>query len=131
MANALKGKTSACLVFVTPNERAIEALRVFIEGHMEYMKAKSHETGPLKLIHYSFSESPEWADNSRWHTGETPSTTERRVFHLFEIYENLEGLQHHWTETQEFIGEYYELIETHNIEVHTFNQMKIIQSLWE
>ena len=98
---------------------------------MEYMKAKSHETGPLKLIHYSFSESPEWTDNSRWHTGETPSTTERRVFHLFEIYENLEGLQHHWTETQEFIGEYYELIETHNIEVHTFNQMKIIQSLWE
>ena len=98
---------------------------------MEYMKAKSHETGPLKLIHYSFSESPEWADNSRWHTGETHSTTERRVFHLFEIYENLEGLQHHWTETQEFIGEYYELIETHNIEVHTFNQMKIIQSLWE
>ena len=104
MANALKGKTSACLVFVTPNERATEALRVFIEGHMEYMKAKSHETGPLKLIHYSFSESPEWADNSRWHTGETPSTTERRVFHLFEIYENLEGLQHHWTETEEFIG---------------------------
>ena len=42
---------------------------------------------------------------------------------------NLEGLQHHWTETQEFIGEYYELIETYNIEVHTFNQMKIIQSL--
>ena len=25
MANALKGKTSACLVFVTPNERATEA----------------------------------------------------------------------------------------------------------
>ena len=46
MANALKGKTSACLVFVTPNERATEALRVFIEGHMEYMKAESHETGP-------------------------------------------------------------------------------------
>ena len=58
MANALKGKTSACLVFVTPNERATEALRVLIEGHMEYMKAKSHETGPLKLIHYSFSEGP-------------------------------------------------------------------------
>ena len=34
MANALKGKTLACLVFVTPNERATEALRVFIEGHM-------------------------------------------------------------------------------------------------
>ena len=53
------------------------------------------------------------------------------MFHLFEIYENLEGLQHHWTETQEFIGEFYELLETHNIELHTFNQMKIIQSLWE
>ena len=48
-----------------------------------------------------------------------------------EIYENLEGLQHHWMQTQEFIGEFYELLETHNIEVHTFNQMKIIQSLWE
>ena len=76
------------MVFVTPNERATEALRVFIEGHMEYMKTKSHENGPLKLIHYSFSESPEWSDNSRWHTGETPGTTERRVFHLFEILFN-------------------------------------------
>ena len=58
MANALKGKTSACLVFVTPNESATEALRVFIEGHMEYMRAKSHETGSLKLIHYSFLKVP-------------------------------------------------------------------------
>ena len=52
MANELKGKTSVSIVYVTPNERATEALRVFIEGHMEYMKTKSHETGPLKLIHY-------------------------------------------------------------------------------
>ena len=51
MANVLKGKKSACMVFVTPNERATEALRVFIEGHMEYMRTKSHEDGPLKLIH--------------------------------------------------------------------------------
>ena len=131
MANALKGKTSVSIIYITPNERATEALRVFIEGHMEYMRTKGHETGPLKLIHYSISESHEWADNSRWQTGETPETTGRRVFHLFEIYENLEGLQHHWMETQEFISEFYELLETHKIEVHTFNQMKIIQSLWE
>ena len=131
MANALKGKTSACMVFVTPNERATEALRVFIEGHMEYMKTKSHEDGPLKLIHYSFSESPEWSDNSRWHTGETPGITDRRVFHLFEIYENPEGLRHHWMETQEFIDEVYEIFETHKIEVQYFNQMQIIQSLWD
>ena len=38
---------------------------------MEYMRTKSHETGPLKLIQYSISESHEWADNSRWQTGET------------------------------------------------------------
>ena len=131
MANALIGNFSVSIILIAPDEKATDALRILIEGHMEFMKTKSYQDGPLKLIHYSVSESPEWSEKSRWHTTETPGTTGRRVFHLFEIYENLEGLQHHWTETQEFIGEYYELIETHNIEVHTFNQMKIIQSLWE
>ena len=126
MANALKGNTSVSIIDITPNERATEAPRVFIEGHMEYMRTKSHETGPLKLNCDSVSESHEWADNSQWQTGETPETTGRRVFHLFEIYENLEGLQDHWMEMQEFVGEFYELLETHNIEVHTLNQMKII-----
>ena len=56
MANALKGKTSVSIIYITPNERATEALRVFIEGHMEYMRTKSHETGPLKLICDSVSE---------------------------------------------------------------------------
>ena len=34
MANALKGKTSVSIIYITPNERATEALRVFIEGHI-------------------------------------------------------------------------------------------------
>ena len=130
MANALRGNFSVSIIMIAPDEKATDALRILIEGHMEFMKTKSYQEGPLKLIHYSVSESPEWSEKSRWHTTETPRTTGRRVFHLFEIYENLEGLQHHWMETQEFIGEFYELVETHNIEVHTFNQMKIIQSLW-
>ena len=56
MANVLKGKTSVSIIYITPNERATEALRVFIEGHTEYMRTKSHETGPLRLIHYFISE---------------------------------------------------------------------------
>jgi|TARA_A100001388_G_scaffold259087_1_gene226123 hypothetical protein len=131
MANALKGNSSVSIVWITPNEKATEALRIFIEGHMEFMKTKSYRDGPLKLIHYSISEGPEWNDQSRWHTGETPGTTGRRVFHLFEIYENLEGLQHHWMEAEEFQEEIYQIFEVYKIEIHQFNQMKIIQSLWE
>ena len=83
------------VVWITPNEKATEALRIFIEGHTEFMKTKSYQDGPLKLIHYSISEGPKWNDQSRWQTGETPGTIGRRIFQLFEIYENLEGLQHH------------------------------------
>ena len=131
MANALRGNFSVSIILIAPDEKATDALKILIEGHMEFMKTKSYQDGPLKLIHYSVSESPEWSEKSRWHTTETPGTTGRRVFHLFEIYESLEGLQHHWMEAEEFQEEIKQTLDIYKIEIHQFNQMKIIQSLWE
>ena len=48
------------------------------------------------------------------------------MFNLFEIYAKEDGLRHYWLETQEFIREFNERLETHKIEVHMFNQMEII-----
>ena len=60
MANALRGNFSVSIIMIAPDEKATDALRILIEGHMEFMKTKSYQDGPLKLIHYSVSESPEW-----------------------------------------------------------------------
>ena len=48
MANALRGNSSVSIVWITPNEKATEALRIFIEGQMEFMKTKSYRDGPFK-----------------------------------------------------------------------------------
>ena len=51
MANALRGNFSVSIIMIAPDEKATDALRILIEGHMEFMKTKSYQDGPLKLIH--------------------------------------------------------------------------------
>jgi hypothetical protein len=36
------------------------------------MREKSHKDGPLKLIHYSVSESPEWKNDGTYIAGPAP-----------------------------------------------------------
>ena len=54
------GKSTVTFVWIASNENAVEALRVFIQGHYEFMKEKSYREGPLKLLQYTISESPEY-----------------------------------------------------------------------
>ena len=147
MGNELVGKTTVTFVWIAPNETAVEALRVFFQGHYEFMKEKSYREGSLKLIQYSISESPEyegmclpWSSHQvgslepgykKFGQGEFPKTTGRTVFTLFEIYENEDGLHHHWIESEPFQDEFVELHDAHKIELQMFNHMKIIQSLWD
>ena len=51
MADALVGKFSVTFVFVAPTEEGAEAMRIMFDGHANFMGVKSHEHGPLKLIH--------------------------------------------------------------------------------
>ena len=51
MADALVGKFSVTFVFVAPTEEGVEAMRTMFDGHANFMGVKSHEHGPLKLIH--------------------------------------------------------------------------------
>ena len=51
MTNALIGNFSVSIIMIAPDEKATDALRILIEGHMEFMKTKSYQDGPLKLIH--------------------------------------------------------------------------------
>jgi len=132
MANALVGKVSASITCVAPNNTAAEALRDFFVGHREFMEEKSYRSGPLSMVHYSISESPEYErDDAAWAQGKYPETTGKTIFHLYEIYESADGLHHHWIESAEFLPIFGELCATHQIKVEVNNQMKIIQSLWD
>ena len=131
MANALVGKTTVKFFFICPDEKAVSALRIFFEGHMEFMQNKSHREGPLKLIQYEISEGPEWANLEEFYDGKFPSRTGRTIFTLSEIYETEDGLHHHWMESKEFGPVLPTLMEENNIDLQVFNQMKIIQSLWD
>ena len=132
MANALVGKVSVSITWLAPNDIAAEALRDFFVGHREFMEEKSYQDGPLSMVHYSISESPEYEqDYSAWGQGKFPSTTGRTVFQLYEIYESEEGLHHHWIESAEFLPIMSELCAAHQIKLVVNNQMKVIQSLWE
>ena len=147
MGDTLVGKSTVTFVWIASTETAVEALKVFFEGHYEFMKEKSYKDGPLKLIHYSISESPEyegmclpWSPDKKgalepgyvkFGKGEFPKTTGRTVFTLFEIYESEEGLHHHWIESAPWADEFAELHNVHEIELQMFNQMKVIQSLWD
>ena len=59
MANAWVGKASVTVVFVVPTQEGAEAVRTFFGGHANFMGIKSHQHGPLKLVHYYISEGPE------------------------------------------------------------------------
>ena len=138
MANALKEKSTVFLIFIAPNDEAAAALRSFFENHYEFMREKSHTDGPLKLLQYSVSEGPEWENDGTYiaapapfFDGQFPKTTGRTSFVLTEIYETENGLHHHFIESKDFVSEFDGLISTYNIEYKSFNQMKIIQSLWD
>jgi len=132
MANELKGKSTASITWFAPNDIAAEALRDFFVGHREFMEEKSYQNGPLSMVHYSISESPEYEqDYSAWGQGKFPATTGRTVFRLYEIYESEEGLHHHWIESAEFLPIMSELCAAHQIKLVVNNQMKVTQSLWE
>ncbi|MAA67945.1 MAG: hypothetical protein CL915_04085 [Deltaproteobacteria bacterium] len=70
MANALVGKASVSITCVAPNNTAAKALRDFFVGHREFMEEKSYQNGPLSMVHYSISESPEYErDDAAWAQG--------------------------------------------------------------
>ena len=133
MADAWVGKATVTFVFTAPTNQGAEALRTFFEGHANFMGIKSHWHGPLELIQYYISERPEWVSNGdeefikvKW-----PGKTGRTIFTLNEIYKTEEGLHHHYIESADFIPELTELMAAHNISLQTFNQLKVIHSLWE
>ena len=131
MANALKGKTTVSITWIAPTKEGVNALNIFFDSHYEFMESKSYREGPLKLIQYVISESPEYDGMDEFFEGKFPSKTGRTIFNLFEIYETENGLHHHWIETAPFAEVLDEMIETHNIEIFCFNQMKVRQSLWD
>ena len=131
MPNALKGKSTVSITWIAPTETAVEALRIFFDGHYEFMESNSYREGPLKLIQYIISESPEYEGFNEFYEGKFPKKTGRTIFNLFEIYENEEGLHHHWIETAPVAEVLAEMVETHNMEIVCFNQMKVRQSLWD
>ena len=131
MTNALTGKRSVALIFIAPDEKAAEVMREFFKAHFDFMQAKSYQEGPLKLIAYQISESPEYEKDVCWTEGKYPKETGRTAFHLYEIYETEEGLHHHWIESSEYVLETFEIVKTYGIEFHLLNQMKVIQSLWD
>ena len=47
------------------------------------------------------------------------------------MYENEEGVQHHWFEISEFLPVLSELIKMFNIEVIVSNQLTVVQVLWD
>ena len=131
MANALDGTSTVCIVWKVPTQEGVQALRDFFEFHYTYMKEKSYQQGPLELVQYTISESPEYANDASWHDGAFPPTTGRTIFTLFEIYRTPDGLHHHMIDGKVFASELYEIATTYNIEFHLMNQMKVIQSLWD
>ena len=131
MANALKGKTTVSITWIAPTKEGVDALNIFFDGHYEFMETKSYREGPLKLIQYVIFESPEYDGMDEFFEGKFPNKTGGTIFNLFEIYETENGLHHHWIETAPFAEVLDEMIETHNIEIFCFNQMKVRQSLWD
>ena len=133
MADAWVGKATVTFVFNALTNQGAKALGTFFEGHANFMGIKSHRHGPLELIHYYISEGPEWVSNGdeEFMKGKWPGKTGRTIFTLNEIYKTEEGLHHHYIESADFIPELTELMAAHNISLQTFNQLKVIHSLWE
>ena len=132
MADALVGKRISTVTYIAPDENAAEAMRDYLSSHKEFMAAKCYREGPLRLIHYFFSEGPEYeSDTAIWLEGKYPKKTGRTIFHLYHIYETEDGVHHHFIEIADFLPMLSELIKTFKIEVNFSNQLTVVQSLWE
>ncbi len=131
MASELDGKASVSVLYIAKDAAAVAALSEFFEGHMEFMNAKRETEGPKKLLHYSISSSPEWKGEgiAEIVAGKRPQPTGRTIFHLFEIYETEEGLNHHWKEASHFLPILERLLELHDIEIRNYTHMEVMQSL--
>ena len=132
MADALAGKKVISISYTAPDENAAQALRDFFKFHKDYMEKKCHKEGPLKLIQYTITESPEYVeDGFVWMQGKTPEKTGKIVFHHYEVYEGAEGVYHHWIDGQEIFPEISEMIKTYNIEFRMNNMLTVIHHLWD
>ena len=137
MADALVGKKSVTWVWICPTEEGADAVREMMQNHRVFMEQKSHQEGELELLTYFVSEAPEYSHEpeefDKWYDGKFPKKTGRTCFVLTEIYETEAGLHHHYIESSVFGRDpsFQETFAMHNIEVITFNQMNIFQSLWE
>ena len=132
MTDSLVGKRISTISYIAPDENAAQAMRGYLESHKEFMAAKSYREGPLKLIHYFFSEGPEYvSDTQSWLDGKYPKRTGRTIFHLYHMYETEDGVHHHFFEIADFLPVLSELIKTFNIEVIISNQLTVVQSLWD
>ena len=131
MANALVGKKISSITFIAPDEYAAEAMRDFLDGHREWMETKSYKEGPLKLLHYTFAEGPEYEEGQAisWAQGKYPKKTGRTIFQLYELYESEEAVHHHWIDAAEFGPVLMQTVEEHKIEVRITNQLTVTQSL--
>lgn len=135
MANELVGKRSVTWTFVAPNDDAANMLRTFFDGHLDFMKVKCAKDGDNKLLNYYVSEAPEYSDEKdeflKWFSGQYPIKTGRTVFVLNEIYEMEEGLHNHYIEAAPTSDVLETMINSFDIELKTYNQMIIRQSLWD
>ena len=131
MISQLEGKASVSVLHIAKEAAAVTASTEFFEGHMEFMKAKRETEGPRKLLHYSISSSPEWEGEgiAEIIAGNRPMPTGRTIFHLFEIYETEEGLNHHWQEASHFLPILESLLELHDIEIRNYTHMTVMQSI--
>ena len=101
MANALQGKTLTTMTVILPNEEVAAELMDVANGHFEFMREKSYQDGPLKLIQYYISSGPERKESASFLDGKTPEKTGIVVMTLVEIYETDDGLHHHRIESKE------------------------------
>ena len=137
MADGLAGKKSCTWTWICPTEEGAEAIRDMFQNHRIFMEQKSQREGELELITYFVSEAPEYSHEpeefDKWFDGKYPKKTGRTCFVLTEIYETEAGLHHHHIESAVFARDsaFKEMFEMHNIELRTFQQMDIFQSLWD
>ena len=131
MAGQLDGTSSVSILYICKDNAAVAALKQFFECHMEFMKNKCEKEGPRKLLHYTISQSPESEGEGTAEaiSGEAIRSTGRTIFHLFEIYETVDCLNHHWKEASQFIPAFQQLLEVHDIEIRNYTHMNVIQSL--
>ena len=119
MAGQLDGTSSVSILYICKDNAAVAALKQFFECHMEFMKNKCEKEGPRKLLHYTISQSPEWEGEriAEAMSGEAVRSTGRTIFHLFEIYETVEGLNHHWKEASKFRRAFQQPLDVHDLEI--------------